>query len=84
MAISSSDTFRGSEVPRATKSQDLTMSWTRESLTPESALIKLAEGREGSEEVLPVTGVTAPIALEGVWYPCLAGVWSPDDRLFGK
>ncbi|KAJ8420398.1 LOW QUALITY PROTEIN: hypothetical protein Cgig2_013885 [Carnegiea gigantea] len=57
------------------------MSWTRESLTPGFALIKLAEGRGVREEAPPATAATAPAALEGVWWPCLAGVRSPDDRL---
>ncbi|KAJ8435911.1 LOW QUALITY PROTEIN: hypothetical protein Cgig2_013258 [Carnegiea gigantea] len=41
------------------------MSWTRESLTPGSALMKLAEGRGVSEEAPLTIGVTAPAALEG-------------------
>ncbi|KAJ8423632.1 hypothetical protein Cgig2_028491 [Carnegiea gigantea] len=81
MAISCSNTFGGSEAPGAAKSQDLTMSWTRESLTPGSALMKLAEGRGVSEEAPLTTGVVAPTALEGVWCPCLAGIRSPDDQL---
>ncbi|KAJ8420627.1 hypothetical protein Cgig2_027117 [Carnegiea gigantea] len=80
MAISSSDTFGGSEAPGATKSQDLTMSWTRESLMPGFTLIKLAEGRGVSEQASPATRVTAA-ALEGVCRPCLAGARSPDGRL---
>ncbi|KAJ8420067.1 hypothetical protein Cgig2_029001 [Carnegiea gigantea] len=49
------------------------MSWTIESLTPGSALMKLAKGRGMSEEALLTTGATALAALEGVWGPCLAG-----------
>ncbi|KAJ8421675.1 hypothetical protein Cgig2_004472 [Carnegiea gigantea] len=52
MAISPSDTFGGFEAPGAARSQDLTISWTRESLVLASALIKLAEGRGASEEHL--------------------------------
>ncbi|KAJ8434638.1 LOW QUALITY PROTEIN: hypothetical protein Cgig2_032916 [Carnegiea gigantea] len=55
IAISSSDTLGGSEAPGAIKSQDLT--WTKESLTLGSALIKLVEGRAMREEVLPATGL---------------------------
>ncbi|KAJ8434069.1 LOW QUALITY PROTEIN: hypothetical protein Cgig2_007584 [Carnegiea gigantea] len=46
----------GSKALGAAKSQDLTISWTRESLTPRFALIKLAEDRGVSEE--------APLATE--------------------
>ncbi|KAJ8437849.1 hypothetical protein Cgig2_000403 [Carnegiea gigantea] len=60
------------------------MSWTKESLTSGSALIKLAEGHAEREEALPVTGVAVPAALEIVGCPGRAGVWSPDDRLFGR
>ncbi|KAJ8419331.1 hypothetical protein Cgig2_015420 [Carnegiea gigantea] len=48
IASSSSVTFGGSEGPVATESQDLTMSRTRESLTPESPLMKLADSRRAS------------------------------------
>ncbi|KAJ8433411.1 LOW QUALITY PROTEIN: hypothetical protein Cgig2_026675 [Carnegiea gigantea] len=57
MAISSLDTFGGSEAPGAVKSQDLTI----ESLTPGSALMKLAEGCGVSEEAPLTTEVAAPL-----------------------
>ncbi|KAJ8449200.1 LOW QUALITY PROTEIN: hypothetical protein Cgig2_027202 [Carnegiea gigantea] len=44
MAISSSVTLGGSEAPGVTKSQDLTKSWTSESLAAGSALMKLVDG----------------------------------------
>ncbi|KAJ8444583.1 hypothetical protein Cgig2_013862 [Carnegiea gigantea] len=44
MAISSSVTLRGSEAAGVTKSQDLTKSWTSESLAVASALMKLVDG----------------------------------------
>ncbi|KAJ8423667.1 LOW QUALITY PROTEIN: hypothetical protein Cgig2_009288 [Carnegiea gigantea] len=80
MAISSSKTFKGSEAPGAARSQDLTISWTRESLTLASALMKLAEGRGVSQEAPLATGVTAPVPWEGVGRACLAGVRFPDLR----
>jgi len=46
------------------------MSWTIESLTLASALMKLAEGREVSEE-----------PREAIGCACWAGLRSPDDRL---
>ncbi|KAJ8436721.1 LOW QUALITY PROTEIN: hypothetical protein Cgig2_027392 [Carnegiea gigantea] len=81
MAISSSETFGGSEAPGATRSQDLTISWTRESLTLAFALTKLAKGRGVSEEALLATGVKALAPWEGVGCACLAGVRYPNDRL---
>ncbi|KAJ8430630.1 hypothetical protein Cgig2_008310 [Carnegiea gigantea] len=45
MAISSSVILGGSEAPGVTKSQDLTKSWTSESLAAGSALMKLVDGR---------------------------------------
>ncbi|KAJ8437861.1 LOW QUALITY PROTEIN: hypothetical protein Cgig2_002995 [Carnegiea gigantea] len=65
MAISSSDTFGGSEARGAVKSQDLTMSWTRKSLTPGSALMKLAEGHGVSKEALLTTGEFGAPAWQG-------------------
>ncbi|KAJ8419878.1 LOW QUALITY PROTEIN: hypothetical protein Cgig2_007494 [Carnegiea gigantea] len=70
-----------SEAPGAAKSQDLTISWMRKSLTIRSALMKLAEGHGMSEEAPLATRVAAPVPLEGVGGACLAGVRSPDDRL---
>ncbi|KAJ8445934.1 LOW QUALITY PROTEIN: hypothetical protein Cgig2_009863 [Carnegiea gigantea] len=67
MAISSLETFGGPKAPVATKSQDLTISWMRESLTLGSALMELMEGRGVSEEAPLTTGVTALAPLEGVW-----------------
>ncbi|KAJ8451487.1 LOW QUALITY PROTEIN: hypothetical protein Cgig2_017878 [Carnegiea gigantea] len=81
IAISSSVTLGGSEAPGAAKSQDLTMSWRRESLTPGSALMKLAEGRGASSKAPLAAGVATPIVFEGVRCSCLAGVRSPNDRL---
>ncbi|KAJ8433464.1 hypothetical protein Cgig2_014505 [Carnegiea gigantea] len=72
MAISS-ETFRGSEAPSAAKSQDLTISWTRENLTLGCALMKLAEGRGVSEKASLTTGVTAPTPLEGGSAPLTTG-----------
>ncbi|KAJ8421719.1 LOW QUALITY PROTEIN: hypothetical protein Cgig2_015073 [Carnegiea gigantea] len=63
-----------SEAPGDAKSQDLTMSWTRKSRTPGSALMKLAEGRGVIEEALLATRVTAPAVFEGVWCPYLGSV----------
>ncbi|KAJ8435397.1 hypothetical protein Cgig2_009648 [Carnegiea gigantea] len=60
MAISFSETFGGSEAPGAARSQDLTISWTRESLTLASALMKMAEGRGVSKEPPLAPGVAAP------------------------
>ncbi|KAJ8426192.1 hypothetical protein Cgig2_008909 [Carnegiea gigantea] len=57
------------------------MSWTKESITSGSALIKLAEGHAEREEAPPATGVVVPAALEIVGYPGRAGVRSSDDRL---
>ncbi|KAJ8424905.1 LOW QUALITY PROTEIN: hypothetical protein Cgig2_007630 [Carnegiea gigantea] len=73
MAISSSVTLGGSEAPGATKFQDLTMSWTRESLTPGSTLMKLAEGRRASGEAPLTARVATPPVFEGVRCSCLAG-----------
>ncbi|KAJ8427206.1 hypothetical protein Cgig2_004365 [Carnegiea gigantea] len=73
MAISSSETFGGSEAPGAAKSQDLTISWTRESLTLGSALMTLAEGRGVSEEAPLTTEVTTPMPLEGGSAPLTTG-----------
>ncbi|KAJ8429578.1 LOW QUALITY PROTEIN: hypothetical protein Cgig2_023784 [Carnegiea gigantea] len=60
------------------------MSWTKESLTSRSALIKLAEGRAVRDEALPATGVAVPAALEIVGCPGRAGFRSSDDRLSGR
>ncbi|KAJ8425533.1 LOW QUALITY PROTEIN: hypothetical protein Cgig2_021338 [Carnegiea gigantea] len=75
MAISCSVTLWGSEAPGVIRSQDLTMSWTRETLAARSALMKLAEGRGASGEGPPVVWVVAPTALEGVRCSCLAGAY---------
>ncbi|KAJ8445037.1 hypothetical protein Cgig2_022557 [Carnegiea gigantea] len=53
MAISSSRTLGGSEAPGVTKSQDLTKSWTSESLAMGSALMKLVDGCWVMGEELP-------------------------------
>ncbi|KAJ8419881.1 hypothetical protein Cgig2_000618 [Carnegiea gigantea] len=55
------------------------MSWTKESLTSRSALIKLAEDRAEREEAPPATGVAVSVALEIVGCPGRAGVRSLDD-----
>ncbi|KAJ8422956.1 hypothetical protein Cgig2_031578 [Carnegiea gigantea] len=81
IAISSSVTLGGSKAPGAAKFQDLTMSWTRESLTPESALMKLAEGCGASGEAPLAARVTTRAVFEGVRCYCLAAVRSPDDQL---
>ncbi|KAJ8422960.1 hypothetical protein Cgig2_031582 [Carnegiea gigantea] len=80
IAISSSVTLGESKAPGAAKFQDLTMSWTRESLTPGSTLMKLAEGRGVSGEAPLVARVVTPAGFEGVRCSCLAGVRSPDDQ----
>jgi len=81
MAITCSVTQGGSEAPGDTKFQDLTMSWTRESLAAGSSLIKLAEGREAIGEEPPAVWDVAPVVLEGARCSCMAGVRSPSDRL---
>ncbi|KAJ8420208.1 hypothetical protein Cgig2_025832 [Carnegiea gigantea] len=81
MAISSSETLGGSEALGAARSQDLAISWTRESLMLTSALIKLAKGHEVSEEAPLAPAVMAPTPGEGVGCTCWAGVRSPDDRI---
>ncbi|KAJ8435554.1 hypothetical protein Cgig2_015409 [Carnegiea gigantea] len=81
MAISSSVILGGSEVVGVTRSQDLTMSWTRESLAAGFALMKLAEGRRAIGEEPPITWDATPAVLEGARCSCMSGVRSPDDRL---
>ncbi|KAJ8441079.1 hypothetical protein Cgig2_020370 [Carnegiea gigantea] len=82
MAISSSEIFGGYEAPGAARSDDLTTSWTRESLMLTSALIKLAEGRggfaplmtgspiyeqtDGRPSLLPLAKGRTPLSPQGV------------------
>ena len=65
MAICSSVTSGGSEALGVTKSQDLTKSWTSESLAAGSALIKSVDGWVIGEEP-PAASEAAPTILEGV------------------
>ncbi|KAJ8428835.1 LOW QUALITY PROTEIN: hypothetical protein Cgig2_005900 [Carnegiea gigantea] len=81
MATSSSVALGRSEAPEVARSQDLTMSWTRESLAAGSTLMKLAEGRGERGEGPLATWVAAPAASEGARCSCLAGACSLDDRL---
>ncbi|KAJ8432519.1 hypothetical protein Cgig2_001112 [Carnegiea gigantea] len=69
MAISSSLTLGGSEALGVAKSQDLTISWTRKSLTTGSALMKLAEGRGASGEVPLAAGVAPPAGGGALAWP---------------
>ncbi|KAJ8420566.1 hypothetical protein Cgig2_011054 [Carnegiea gigantea] len=81
MVTSSLAILGESEVLEAAKSQDLTKSWTRESLAAGSALMKLVDGRcvLGGE---PIRG-TAPAVLEGKvcsWKPRLADFLTTEGR----
>ncbi|KAJ8427427.1 hypothetical protein Cgig2_019039 [Carnegiea gigantea] len=57
-------TLGESEAPEVTRSQDLTKSWTSESLAAGSALMKLVDGRWVIGEEPPTAWEVTPIALE--------------------
>ncbi|KAJ8450719.1 hypothetical protein Cgig2_021191 [Carnegiea gigantea] len=56
------------------------MSWTKESLTSGSALIKLTEGRADKEEAAPATVAGVPAVLKIVGCPGRAGVRARGPR----
>ncbi|KAJ8452004.1 LOW QUALITY PROTEIN: hypothetical protein Cgig2_016585 [Carnegiea gigantea] len=67
MSISSSVTLGGSEALGVTRSQDLTMSWTRESLAAGSASMKLVEGRGPIGEEPPTAWDATPAKGRGTF-----------------